>query len=84
MFEAIIMLLIYLCLFAIVVFVVLYVLGQIGIAIPPRVIQLLWLIAALVVMLLMFRMLSPSLGALHLPAAHAITMSCDGYGICPR
>ena len=81
MFEAIIMMLIYLCLFAVIVFVVLYVLGQIGIVIPPRVLQLLWVVAALVVMLLIFRMLAPALGGLHFPAAHAVTV-CEGYRNC--
>ena len=45
------MVLINLCLFAIVVFIILWVLGQIGIVIPPRVVQLFWVICALVVIL---------------------------------
>ena len=45
------MILLYLCLFAIVVFIILWVLGQIGIVIPPRVMQLFWVICALVVIL---------------------------------
>ena len=78
MFESIIMMLIWLCLFAIVVYIVLYVLGVIGITIPPRVVQLFWVIVALVVLLFVFRTFAPSL---HFPTMHGIA-ACEGYGNC--
>ena len=64
MFESVIMLLIYLCLAAILFYIVTYVLGVIGIPIPPKVMQLLWVILALVVILLVYRTISPQLGHL--------------------
>ena len=81
MFESVIMMLIYLCLFAIVVYIALYVLGVLGVTIPPRVIQIFWLIVGLVVLLMVFRILAPSLGGLHFPSAHGIT-ACEGYSNC--
>ncbi len=65
MFESIIMLLIYLCLFALVVYLVLWVLGEVGITIPPRVMQLFWVIVVLVAILLVFKMIAPHLGSVH-------------------
>jgi len=70
--------LIYLCLFAIIVYIVLYVLNAVGIAVPSQVVQLFWIIVALVVLLFMFRMLAP---ALHFPTMHTIT-ACEGYRNC--
>jgi len=66
MLEAIISLLIYVCLLALVVYVVIWVLGQIGISLPPQVIKILWVIVALVVLLLLVRLVLG--GGLHLPA----------------
>ena len=59
MFETIIMLLIQLCLFAIVCYIILYVLAAIGVVIPPKVIQLFWVIVALIVILILYRALAP-------------------------
>jgi len=78
MFESIIMMLIWLCLFAIVVYIVLFVLGEVGIALPPKIVRLFWVIVALIVVLFMFRILSPSL---HFPTMHGIT-ACEGYSNC--
>ena len=47
--------LIYLCVFAIVVFIILWVLGQISIVIPPEFVQLFWVICALVAILPILR-----------------------------
>ncbi len=67
MFESIIMLLIYVCLLAAVVYLVIWVLGQLGVALPAMVIKILWIIVALVVILLLFRMIGPALSSGHLP-----------------
>jgi hypothetical protein len=57
MIESIITLLIYICLLAIVVYLVIWVLGIVGVNLPPKVIQILWAIVALVALLLIVRML---------------------------
>jgi hypothetical protein len=61
MFESIIMLLIYLCLIAIVVFIVLWVLGNLGIVIPPRVMQIVWVIVVLIAILFIWRAIGPEI-----------------------
>ena len=66
MIEAVIMLLIYVCILALVLFLVVWVLGQIGVSLPPQVIKILWVIVALVVLLLFVRLLLG--GGMHLPA----------------
>jgi hypothetical protein len=66
MVESVILLLVYLCLLALCVWLVLWVLESIiGIALPPKVVQILWVIVALVAILLIYRSLAPHL---HLPA----------------
>lgn len=57
MIETIITLLIYVCLLALVVYLAIWVLGVVGIALPPKVIQIIWVIVALVVLLLVVRVL---------------------------
>lgn len=57
MLESIIMLLIYIAIVALVFYLVIYVLGVIGIALPPKVVQIIWLIFALIVVLYLVRML---------------------------
>jgi len=64
MFAAVIHLLIYLCLIAIVVFLVQWVLGQLGIAIPQRVMQILWVIVVLIAILLIYQAVAPYLGSM--------------------
>ena len=66
MLEAIISLLIYVCLLALVIYVVIWVLGQIGIALPPQVVKILWVIVALVVLLMLVRLVLG--GGLALPS----------------
>jgi hypothetical protein len=65
MFESVITFLVYLVLLAILVYLVIWVVRDvIGVPIPERVIQLLWVIVALVVILWFFRMILPHLGAI--------------------
>jgi len=61
--EAIITLLIYAAVLAIIIYIVLYALSVIGVPLPGKVIQLIWLIFGLLVLLWAFR----ALGGLHLP-----------------
>lgn len=67
MLEAVITLLIYVCLLVLVVYLVLWVLSTLGIAIPPQVIKIVWIIVALVVLLLLIQTVLPSLGHLRHP-----------------
>jgi hypothetical protein len=62
MFETVIMLLIQICLVAVLAYIVIWVLGILGVTIPPRVVQLLWVIVALIVILLLYRALWPVFG----------------------
>lgn len=58
MIEAVIQALIYICLLAIIVYLVIWVLTTVvGVAIPPKIIQLIWVIFVLVCLLLLFRLL---------------------------
>lgn len=51
MLTTIITLLIYICILALVIYLIIHVLQVIGVPIPPKVVQILWLILALVVIL---------------------------------
>lgn len=62
MLESVIMLLIYICVLALAVYLVIWVLETVGIALPPRVVQIIWVIVALIVILLILRALLPGLG----------------------
>lgn len=62
MVEALIMLLIYICVLALAVYLILWVLEIIGISLPPKVVQIIWVIVVLIVILLILRLLLPSLG----------------------
>ena len=64
MIETLIMTLIYICLIVGACYLVIWVLGQLGVALPPNVIKIFWVIVVLIVILLLFQMLSP---VLHLP-----------------
>ena len=66
MIASIITLLIYIVLLAIVVYLVIWVLGIIGVPIPEKVIQLLWVVVALIAILMLANMVIG--GGLHLPA----------------
>jgi hypothetical protein len=71
MIESVIMACIYLVLFAIAVYILLWVLEQVGITIPPKVMQLLWVLIVLVALLFIIRLFVSS-GMLRFP--HAIGM----------
>lgn len=64
MIESVITLLIYVCILALVVWLVIWVLGQIGVPLPAQVIRILWVIFALIVLLMIVRLLLG--GGLHL------------------
>lgn len=60
MLEQIIMFLIYLCIVAIVIYAVIWVLRDvIGLPIPGKIIQILWVIFALIALLFLVRLLLP-------------------------
>jgi len=61
MFEGIILLLIQICFVAILAYIVIWVLGVLGVELPPRVVQIFWVIVALIVILLLYRALGPAL-----------------------
>lgn len=60
--ETVILAMIWLVVLAIVVYIVIYVLGQIGVVIPPQIIKLLWLIVMLVALLMLVRLILPATG----------------------
>lgn len=62
MIESVIMMLIYLCLLAIAVYLIIWVLGEIGIVIPPQTMKLLWVIVVLLAILMIVRVMLPALG----------------------
>lgn len=70
MLESIITLLIYIAIVALVVYLVIWVLQTIGVPLPAKVIQILWLIFGLIVLLMLVRLLLPAghirLGLLNL------------------
>jgi len=61
MFESIILLLIQIALVVLAAYVVIWFLGQIGVALPHMVVQIFWAIVVLIVILLLYRMLAPAL-----------------------
>jgi hypothetical protein len=67
MFESIIMLLIYIALIVGVALLVIWVLGQLGIAIPPPLAKVFWMIVTLIIILMLWRMIGPSISSGHLP-----------------
>lgn len=67
MFESVIMLLIYIALVVGLAYLVLWVLGQLGIALPPRLVQVFWVIVVLIVVLLLWRMVGPAISSGRLP-----------------
>ena len=52
---------IYACVLALVVYLIIYVLGIIGVPLPPKVIQILWVIVMLVVLLMVLRLVLPGI-----------------------
>lgn len=67
MLESVILFLIYVCIIALVIYLVIWVLRDVlGVPIPPKVVQILWVIVALIVVLLLVRLILP-MGGAHLP-----------------
>jgi len=63
MLESIIMFLIYVCVVAIVIYLVIWVLRDVlGLPLPGKVIQILWVIFALIVILFLVRLILPMAG----------------------
>jgi hypothetical protein len=63
MVEGVIMLLIYICVLCLVVYLVIWVLQSVvGISLPPKVIQIIWIIVVLIIILLLLRMILPGMG----------------------
>lgn len=60
--EGVIIALIQLCVLVAIVYVVFWVIGQLGIALPPQVVNIVWIIVALVALLFLFRNVLPGLG----------------------
>ena len=63
MFESIIMLLIQVCFLVALVYIVIWVLGILGVQLPPKVVQIFWVVVVLIVILLLYRAMA---GSLHL------------------
>ena len=61
MIESIIWLLIYICLVVGVAWLVLWVLGQIGVALPAQVVKVFWVICVLLILLLLWHTVGPLL-----------------------
>lgn len=69
MLTAVITLLIYICVIALVFYLVVWVVRDvIGVPIPPKVIQILWVIFALIVILMLVNLLLGSGGNLRMPS----------------
>lgn len=62
MITAIITALIYLCLLVLVVYLVIWVLQQIGISLPPQIMNIIWVIIALVAILVIVQSVLPATG----------------------
>ena len=71
MIEAIIMTLIYICLLAVAIYLIIWVITSVaGIALPEKVVQIIWIVFVLICVLLLVRLLLPhfsKLGAAMLP-----------------
>lgn len=67
MVETVIALLIYICIIALVFYLIVYVMGVLGIALPPKVLQILMVIFALIVILMLYQALIGA-GGIRLPS----------------
>jgi len=61
MFEDFILLLIQICFVAALAYIVIWVLEALGINLPPRVVQIFWVIVALILILLLYHAVGPAL-----------------------
>jgi len=65
MIEAVIYALIYICLLALVIYLILWVLQTVaGIALPQQIVKIIWVVFALVCLLILVRLLLPHAGRL--------------------
>src|SRR5262245_15808404 len=73
MIESIITLLVYVCLLALVIYLIIWVLGIIGVQLPEKVVQIIWVIVALIVVLMILQTVLPKFGVklALMPAAYA-------------
>ena len=62
MIESVSCLLIYICVLALVVYLIIWVLGVIGVALPEKVVQIIWVIVVLIVILMILRVVLPQMG----------------------
>jgi hypothetical protein len=60
MIEAVIYGLIYLALLVLAVYVVLWVVGELGITLPPQVVKIIWIVVVLVALLVLVQTILPS------------------------
>jgi hypothetical protein len=69
MLASVITFLIYVCVLALIVYLIIWVLRDVvGLPIPEKVIQILWVIVALVVILWLVQMVLGNAGSMHLPS----------------
>jgi hypothetical protein len=66
MIETIITLLIYICLVVGACWLVMWVLEQLGVALPAQVVKIFWVIVVLIVILLLYRALAPVISGGHI------------------
>ena len=69
----VIWLLIYILIAAAIVYLVIYVLGVVCVSLPPKVVQIFWVIFALIVLLLVIQLLL-SAGGMRLPGAVGLSL----------
>jgi len=62
MIESVIMGLIYLCLVVIAIYLIIWVIGQLGIVIPDNIMKVIWVIVVLVAILILVRTILPGMG----------------------
>jgi hypothetical protein len=65
MIDAVIYALISICVIVLVVYLIVWVLGAIGVPIPPNIMKVVWVIVALLCILVLWHLLS---GVVHVPA----------------
>lgn len=73
MIETIISLLITICVIALVVYLIIWVLGVIGVPLPEKVTQILYVIAALIILLMIVRTLLPGVVKLGMVVTGMVT-----------
>ncbi len=62
MLEAVIRALISICVVVLCIFLIIWVLSALGLALPAMVVKIIWIIAALICILILFRLLRPFAG----------------------